>query len=61
MKIWCLSAYPKDIQDVGDFVSSVEHKQKFLTQAVAVCQSYNASQWAQTIWVEKKHAHTNSD
>ncbi len=26
MKIWCLSAYPKGIQDVGDFVSSVEHK-----------------------------------
>ncbi len=26
MKILCLSAYPKGIQDVGDFVSSVEHK-----------------------------------
>ncbi len=26
IKIWCLSAYPKGIQDVGDFVSSVEHK-----------------------------------
>ncbi len=24
MKIWCLSAYAKGIQDVGDFVSSVE-------------------------------------
>ncbi len=32
MKMWCLSAYPKGIQDVGDFVSSVEHKQRFLTQ-----------------------------
>ncbi len=32
MKMWCLSAYPQDIQDVGDFVSSVEHKQRFLTQ-----------------------------
>ncbi len=29
MNIWCLSAYPKGIQDVGDFVSSVEHKQFF--------------------------------
>ncbi len=29
MKIWCLSAYPKGIQDVGDFVSSVEHKLDF--------------------------------
>ncbi len=43
--IWCLSAYPQGIQDVGDFVSSVEHKQRFLTQTVAVCQSYNDSQW----------------
>ncbi len=24
--------YPQGIQDVGDFVSSVEHKQRFLTQ-----------------------------
>ncbi len=29
MKIVCLSAYPKGIQDVGDFISSVEHKQRF--------------------------------
>ncbi len=26
MKSWCLSAYPQGIQDVGNFVSSVEHK-----------------------------------
>ncbi len=26
MSIWCLSAYPQGIQYVGDFVSSVEHK-----------------------------------
>ncbi len=26
--IWCLSAYPKRIQDVGDFVFSVEHKRR---------------------------------
>ncbi len=31
IKIWCLSAYPQGIQDVGEFVSSVEHKQRFLT------------------------------
>ncbi len=36
------SAYPQGIQDVGDFVFSVEHKRRFLTQTVAVCQSYNA-------------------
>ncbi len=24
MKIWCLSAYPQGIRDVGDFVSSVD-------------------------------------
>ncbi len=31
--------------DVGEFVSSVEHKPRFLTQTIAVCQSYNGSQW----------------
>ncbi len=31
MKMWCLSAYPQGIQDVGDFVSSVEHKRRILT------------------------------
>ncbi len=30
--------------DVGEFVSSVEHKPRFLTQTIAVCQSYNGSQ-----------------
>ncbi len=54
MKIWCLSAYPQGIQDVGDFVSSVEHKQRFLTQTVAVCQSYNGSQWDPRLWESKK-------
>ncbi len=29
------------ILDVSDFVSSVDHKIRFLTQTVAVCQSYN--------------------
>ncbi len=43
MKMLCLFAYPQGIQDVDDFVFSVEHKQRFLTQTVAVCQSGNAS------------------
>ncbi len=54
MKIWCLSTYPQGIQDVGDFVSSVEHKQRFLIQTVAVCQSYNGSQWDPRFWEKKK-------
>ncbi len=54
MKIVCVSAYPQGIQDVGDFVSSVEHKLSLLTQTVAVCQSYNGSQWE-----KKKHTQTN--
>ncbi len=54
MKMWCLSAYPQGIQDVGDFVSSIEHKRRFLTQTVAVCQSYNGSQWNPRLWESKK-------
>ncbi len=56
IKMRCPSAYPQVIQDVGDFVSSAEHKWRFLTQTVAVCQSYNASQWAQNLW-EYKNMH----
>ncbi len=52
-----LSAYPQGIQDVGDFVSSLEHKQRFLTQTVAVCQSYNGSQWDPRLWETKKNIH----
>ncbi len=40
--VMCIS-FPQGIQYVGDFVSSAEHKRRFLTQTVAVCQSYNAS------------------
>ncbi len=39
IKIWYLSAYPKGIQDVGVFFSSVDPM--FLGQTVLVCQSYN--------------------
>ncbi len=53
MKKWCLSAYPQGIQDVSDFVYLVEPKQRFLTQTVAVCQSYNGSQWDPRVWETK--------
>ncbi len=53
MKMLCLSAYPKDIQDVGDFVSSVEHKRRFLTQTIALCQLM-----VLTALREKKHTPT---
>ncbi len=49
MKIWCLSAYPQGyIQDVGDFVSSVEKKQahtisKFTLQLVTRAATTNRS------------------
>ncbi len=41
IKIWYLSAYPKGIQDVGVFFSSVDPIFLFLGQTVLVCQSYN--------------------
>ncbi len=41
IKIWYLSAYPKGIQDVGVFFSSVDPILMFLGQTVIVCQSYN--------------------
>ncbi len=58
IKVWCSSAYRKGIQDVGDFVSSVEHKLIFLTQTIAVCQSYNWIQWDSQLWEKKKHTKT---
>ncbi len=58
MLMWCLSVYPQGIQDVGDIVSSVEHKQRFLTQFVADYQSYNGSQWDSQLWETKKHTQT---
>ncbi len=56
MKMWCLPAYPKGIQYVGDIVSSVEHKQRCLTQTIAVCQSYNVSQWYSRLWEKKNRS-----
>ncbi len=41
IKMWYLSAYPKSIQDVGVFFSSVDPILMFLGQTVLVCQSYN--------------------
>ncbi len=34
-KATCLSAYPQGFQDAGDFIYSVEHKQRCLTQTVS--------------------------
>ncbi len=42
IKMWYLSVYPKGIQDVGVFFSSVDPILMFLGQTVLVCQSYNA-------------------
>ncbi len=33
-KCKCESAYPQGIQDVDDFVSLVEYKQRFFTQTI---------------------------
>ncbi len=41
IKMWYLSAYPKGIQDVGVFFSSVDPILMLLGQTVLVCQSYN--------------------
>ncbi len=41
IKMWYLSTYPKGIQDVGVFFSSVDPILIFLGQTVLVCQSYN--------------------
>ncbi len=41
IKICYLSAYPKGIQDVGVFFSSVDPILMFLGQTVLVCQTYN--------------------
>ncbi len=41
IKMWYLSAYPKGIQDVGVFFSSVDPILMFLGQTVLVCQWYN--------------------
>ncbi len=61
IKILCLSAYPQGVQDVGDFVSSVEHKQRCLNKTCAFCQSYNAvnvtSLWEKKTYTDKTKLH----
>ncbi len=42
IKIWYLSSYPKGIQDVGVFFSSVDPILIFLGQTVVVCQCLSA-------------------
>ncbi len=58
MKMWCLSACPRGIQDVGHFVSSVEHKQRFLTQTVAVCQSMGPTALREKTYTDKPKLNT---
>ncbi len=58
-KMWCLSAYHEGIHDVGDFIYSVEHKRRLLTQTFAVCQSYNVSQWDPQLRETKKKTYTD--
>ncbi len=61
IKIWYLSAYPKGIQDVGVFFSSVDPILMFLGQTVLVCQSYNGRYRSLSQKREKKHAQRNSN
>ncbi len=58
--IWCLSAYPQGIQDVDDLDQGIQDvddlvffsrtQTNIFTQIIAVCQSYNISQWGQNLW-----------
>ncbi len=57
IKIWYLSAYPKGIQDVGVFFSSVDPILMFLGQTVLVCQSYNGRYRSLSLSEEKKNMH----
>ncbi len=54
IKIWYVSAYPKDIQDVGVFFSSVDPILMFLGQTVLVCQSYNGRYRSLSLWERKR-------
>ncbi len=54
IKIWYLSAYPKGIQDVGVFFSSVDPILMFLGQTVLVCQSYNGRYRSLSLWEGKR-------
>ncbi len=54
IKIWYVSAYPKGIQDVGVFFSSVDPILMFLGQTVLVCQSYNGRYRSLSLWEGKR-------
>ncbi len=43
MKSWYVSAYPQGIQDVGDFISSVELKLKFFLKSVSHVMAVNGT------------------
>uniref|UniRef100_A0A8C2KMB7 Heat shock transcription factor 1 n=1 Tax=Cyprinus carpio TaxID=7962 RepID=A0A8C2KMB7_CYPCA len=45
----------RKVTTVGDFVSSVEHKQRFLTQTIAVCHE-NEALWREVATLRQKHA-----
>ncbi len=57
MKMLCLSAYRKGIQDVGDFVSSVKHKRRFLTNRCSLS-VIKVESMGLTALREKKHTQT---
>ncbi len=54
IKNWYVSAYPKGIQDVGVFFSSVDPILMFLGQTVLVCQSYNGRYRSLSLWEGKR-------
>ncbi len=54
IEIWYVSAYPKGIQDVGVFFSSVDPILMFLGQTVLVCQSYNGRYRSLSQWEGKR-------
>jgi len=46
INFWYVLAHPKDIQDVGVFVSTVVSILIFLGQTILVCHSYNGGLWS---------------
>ncbi len=54
IKIWYVSAYPKGIQYVGVFFSSVDPILMFLGETVVVCQSYNGRYRSLSLWEGKR-------
>ncbi len=55
MKSWYVSAYPQGIQDVGDFISSLELKLKFFLKSVSHVMAVNGTHGFES---KKKHTPT---